>query len=62
MAKHDNYKNPAIITIRKTYIGGEENYQLSYDDEDWGLCGSKEEILEEISEHLDLVAVENSEK
>ena len=54
--KHDNYNVVANITIVKAdtemYKGF---YTLRYnnDGEEWELFGTKEEILNELSEHMD---------
>lgn len=48
--KHDNYKSVATITLEKTENG---QYMLSYDDESWTLWADKDEILEELGEHMD---------
>lgn len=63
MVKHDNYKNPVIITIYKNRdITGNDYYTLRYDDEEWEFDASKEEILEEISEHLELIVLDDEPK
>lgn len=49
--KHSDYKNPAVITIRRQG----ENYRLTYADEEWELYAGLEEILDEIKEHLILM-------
>lgn len=50
--KNDDYSNPVKIVIEKL---GDDEYKLTYDDESWEYTATKEEILNEISEHLDLV-------
>lgn len=55
MTKHTNYKNPCIIKITKLHQDqfDYDYYRISYEDEDWELTATKDELLEEISEHLD---------
>lgn len=50
--KNDDYSNPVKITIQKL---GDDLYQMKYEDEGWEYTATKEEILAEIGEHLDLV-------
>ena len=51
--KHDNYDNPCHITISKHEE--DDLYTLRYEDEDYEYLCSKEELLEELSEHLNLM-------
>lgn len=53
--KHDNYNNTAEITITKCGDPFEGDFILKYygDGEEWEYHASKEEILEELSEHMD---------
>ena len=55
MTKHSNYKSTAVVTIKKVKFGDDDCYELSYDDDQWSLSASKDEILEELSEHLELM-------
>lgn len=50
MIKHTDYDNPCKITITKA---GEDNYILEYEQESYTYVCSKEELLEELGEHLD---------
>ena len=49
MTKHNNYKSIDKIKIIKI---SDDKYSLEYDSDGWGLIGTREEIIEEISEHL----------
>lgn len=56
MTKHNNYANPCVATIYKRQgLDGEDIYVLSYQDEEWELTATKDEVLEELSEHLELM-------
>lgn len=52
--KHNNYDNPAEITIVRL---DEDHFDLAYGEEDWSLIGTKDEVLEELSEHMDLMVL-----
>ena len=52
MTKHNNYESTAEITLVKV---GDNLFRLSYQEEDWELLGSKDEILEELGEHMELM-------
>lgn len=53
--RHDDYANPCVVTITKrhqcNYIY--DFYELTYSDEDWTLVGTKEDVIKELSEHMD---------
>lgn len=49
--KHANYRNPAVITIRRQG----DNYKLTYADEEWELYAGLDEVVGEIKEHLKLM-------
>ena len=49
--RHDNYNNPCRITIRK--CKGENNWTLLYEDEGYEYYCTQEELLAELSEHMD---------
>lgn len=53
--QHDNYKNPCVVTIRKRHNSSYDYdfYTLQYDDEDYALTGTLEDIINELSEHMD---------
>ena len=52
MTKHDNYNRVCEITITKH---NDNSYELKYLDENWVLSASKEEILEELGGHMELM-------
>lgn len=62
--KHDNYDSTAGITLVKAntrkYEGMSDFFSLRYNNggEEWELYGTKEEILEELSEHMDNMKME----
>lgn len=62
--KHDNYDSTASITLVKAntrkYEGMADFFSLRYNNEgeEWELYGTKEEILEELSEHMDNMKME----
>lgn len=49
--QHDNYDNPCRVTIYK--VKGEDNWILRYEDEDYEYYCNQEELLTELSEHMD---------
>ncbi len=49
--KHDNYDKNETIHIERV---SEEWYRLFYEAENYEFFGDKEEVLEELSEHLEL--------
>lgn len=53
--KHDNYTNPCVVTIRKRHNKSYDYdfYTLQYADEDYALTGTLEDIINELSEHMD---------
>ena len=57
MTKHDNYNNPCVIKITKLHQKqyDYDYYVLSYEDEDWELTATEEELFEELAEHLELM-------
>lgn len=57
--QHDNYKNPCVVTIEKTHQGNYDYdyYKLSYDNEDWCLYGTLEDVVAELQEHMDNMVV-----
>lgn len=52
--KHDNYKNPCVVKIEKTYLDNYDYYyyKLIYDDENWCLCGTLEGVVAELQERM----------
>lgn len=53
--QHDNYKNPCVVTITKLHQGNYDYdyYTLQYQDESYTLTGTLEDIINELSEHMD---------
>lgn len=51
MTKHDNYTNPAVITVQRQG----DNYKLTYADEEWELYAGLDEVIDEIRGHLMLM-------
>lgn len=49
--QHDNYDNPCRVTIYK--VKGEDNWILRYEDEGYDYYCNQEELLTELSEHMD---------
>lgn len=53
--KHDDYANPCVVTITKRHQRDYDYdfYELTYEDEGWTLMGMKEDVIKELSEHMD---------
>lgn len=49
MARHCNYKSIDNIKIIKL---SDDSYKLEYGSDGWGLIGSYNDIISELSEHL----------
>ena len=49
--KHDNYDQSEMIQITRL---GEDTFRLFYEAENYEFVGTHDEVIEELSEHLDL--------
>lgn len=49
--KHDDYDKSEMIQLTRL---GEDEYRLFYESENYEFIATKEEILEELSEHMEL--------
>lgn len=58
--QHDNYDNPCRVTIRK--CKGEDAWILRYEDEGYEYYCNQEELLTELSEHMDNMRGEENDK
>lgn len=56
MLKHDDYENPCGMTITKHKNGF---YTLKYISENFEMWGTKDDILNELGEHLDNMKGDN---
>lgn len=55
--KHDNYD--ASETIQLTRLG-EDEFRLLYEAEGWEFTGTHEEVVAELSDHMELKRIQNN--
>jgi RNase P/RNase MRP subunit p30 len=51
MVKHSDYDKDEMIQLSRL---GEDKYRLFYEAENYEFIATKEEVLEELSEHMEL--------
>lgn len=50
---HDNYSSEVNINLKKRKTSYGVVFELEYDNENWHFTGTAEEVLEELSEHME---------